>query len=139
MKQTAIYLLVGVPGSGKSWVADQVGEKFEYVRNDDFMKQKGGYLTALIDRAQSAIKPILCEAPFSISELKDPLERAGHKVIPVFIIENPWVVAERYAKRENKLIPRGHLTRMETYRQRAEQWDSFKGTSSEVLEHLKSI
>ena len=34
---SAIYLLVGVPGSGKSWVASRLAMEFLYVPHDDYM------------------------------------------------------------------------------------------------------
>jgi adenylate kinase family enzyme len=136
-----IYLVVGVPGVGKSWVCEQLTEKFEHVPHDEFiyLKQPGAYLSAILAAAKTAKKPLLCEAPFSISETKEPLERKGHTVIPVFIIEPPAVLSLRYLHREKKQIPQGHLTRMQTYAERAEMWGSFAGTSAEVYEHLKSV
>lgn len=135
----SIYLVVGVPGSGKSWVCEQLRDKFEYVHHDGYIghiKQPEVYVDAILQKAKSATKPLLTEAPFSISQIKDPLEAQGFKVIPVFILEDPRIVSERYQKREKKQIPTGHLTRMETYRSRAREWGSFFGTSQQVLEHL---
>lgn len=136
-----IYLVVGVPGSGKSWVCEQLQEKFEYLHHDGYiyLKKPGAYLKAILDIAPKAIRPLLCEAPFSISETKDPLEKAGYKVIPIFIIEPEHVLKARYFTREKKPIPKGHITRMQTYKERAKLWKSFMGTSKEVFEHLKMI
>lgn len=135
------YLVVGVPGSGKSWVCEKLTDKFEYVHHDGFiyLKQPGAYLRAIFEASKTATRPLLIEAPFSISETKDPLEEAGFKVIPVFILEKPSVVSMRYQKREGKEIPKGHLTRMQTYSERAKKWNAFSGTSSEVLAHLKGV
>lgn len=81
---------------------------------------------------------MLTEAPFSVTKIKDPLEQAGFTVIPVFIIEEPNIVAERYFKREGKEISKGNLTRLETFKTRAKEWDCFSGTSEEVYNHLKA-
>lgn len=136
-----IYLVIGVPGSGKSWVCEQLTDKFEYVHHDGFiyLKQPGAYLNAIMEAIPTATKPLLIEAPFSISQTMDPLVKAGHKVIPVFIIEEDKVVAERYSQRDKKPIPKGHLTRMQTYKQRAKEWDAFQGTSSEVFKYLQNV
>jgi polyphosphate kinase 2 (PPK2 family) len=97
------------------------------------------YVHEIIKAATNSDKPVLAEAPFSISQTKDPLEAHGIKVIPVFIAEDPEVITERYKNREKKPIPKGHLTRQQTYAQRAKQWKAFSGTSGEVLEHLKKV
>lgn len=140
MKQP-IYLVIGVPGSGKSYCCEKVADKFEYVHHDGFifLKQPGAYVRAVLDAAAKATKPLLIEAPFSISETVNPIVAAGYEVRHVFIIEPREVVAMRYLRREGKHIPKGHLTRMDTYAERAKAMATFAGTSSEVLEYLKSI
>lgn len=135
-----IYLVVGVPGSGKSWVCEQLTQQFEYVHHDGFIghiAQPQVYVAAILEKAETASKPLLTEAPFSISSIKDPLEEAGYSVTPVFIIEEPEVLSSRYFGREGREIPKGHLSRMNTYAERAEEWGAFRGTSSQVLEFLK--
>lgn len=140
MKQE-IYLLVGVPGSGKTWITNQVGHKFHFIHHDGFiyLKQPGAYLRAILEQAPTAQKPILIEAPFSIRETMEPLQAAGYNVKPVFILEEPEVVTLRYLKREGKMIPKGHLTRMKTYADRARGSGGFAGTSEQVLRHLEGI
>ena len=136
-----IYLVVGVPGSGKSWCCEQLTEKFEYINHDGYiyLKRPGHYLKVVLEKAKTAEKPLLIEAPFSVNETKDPLEKAGYNVIPVFIIEPEPVLRARYLKREKKLIPQGHITRMQTYAKRANEWKAFRGTSAEVYEYLKRV
>lgn len=142
MKQP-IYLMIGVPGSGKSWVADQIKDKFDYVHHDGFIghiNQPGVYVKEILKVWKEATRPLLTEAPFSVSQIKDPLEKAGARVIPVIIVEDKKVLAERYEKdpkRDGKAIPKGHLTRMDTYLSRAKEYNAFVGNSSEVLEYLK--
>lgn len=140
-KQKA-YMVIGCPGSGKSWVCDQLKKLggFEYVHHDLFVGMAGDkYVKEILKASKTAKQPLLIEAPFSISQIKDPLEEAGLEIIPVFIQEEHQTIRDRYQKREKKDIPTGHLTRQETYARRAEQWNAFAGTSSEVLEHLKAI
>ena len=134
------YMVVAVPGSGKTWVCEQIMHLFEYVHHDLYVGMAGGtYVKAIMKASLTAEKPLLIEAPFSISQIKDPLEERGFKIIPVFIIEQPAVIAARYRKREQKSIPTQHLTRMRTFAERAKKWKAFAGTSSEVLAHLKKI
>jgi 2-phosphoglycerate kinase len=140
MKQP-IYMIVGVPGSGKTWITNQIADKFEFCHHDGYIghiRQPEAYVDGILEKAENARKPILVEAPFSISQIKEPLEQNGYKVTPVYIIEKPEVIAMRYWKREGKVIPKGHLTRLNTYAQRAAASRGFTGTANEVLEYLKS-
>lgn len=127
-----VYLLVGVPGSGKSWVASQLQDKFYHVPHDSHIGED--YPTILKDLASLAIlKPILAETPFSVSQFV--------KVLPnletVYIIEPYNTVLARYKAREGKEPAKGDATRQETYKQRARASGSFVGSSQEVLEYLR--
>ena len=133
-----IYLVVGTPGSGKSWVCNQLKEKFKYLPHDEYMNDDL-YVKAAARMAGHYLSPILIETPFSVSKIYEPLLKQGFTVIPVFIIETKQVTTERYEARENKPIPKGHLSRINTYVERAREMDAFQGTSEEVLEHLKAV
>jgi adenylate kinase len=139
-----VYLMVGVPGSGKTWVTSQLKGNLVLCHHDQFAfghaNQPEVYVDAIKDAAEKSDKPILAEAPFSISAIEGPLKDAGFTVRKVFIVEEPDIIAGRYLRRENKPIPKGHLTRLQTYIQRAAADAlSFSGTSAQVLEHLKSL
>lgn len=139
-EKPTIYLVIGVPGSGKSWICEQLQKEFNYVHHDGYIghiRQPMAYVKGILKAAENVDRPVLAEAPFSISKIKDPLEKAGYQVTPVFIAEHPRVVAKRYANREGKRIPNGHLTRMNTYKQRAKRWGAFAGTSEQALQFLK--
>lgn len=132
-----VYLLVGVPASGKTWVAKQLLDRFELVANDDYIGKD--YVGAILKASRREEgKPVLAEAPFSVSQVVDPLKAAGRKVIPVFILETEQKLTARYFEREGGQIPQGHITRQGTYEVRAKAMDAFSGTSAEVLEHLKA-
>jgi len=134
-----IYMLVAVPGTGKTWVTDQIKHNFTFIHHDGYIghiNQPETYVKAIKEAAKDSDKPLLIEAPFSISQIMGPLEAAGYEVKPVFIVEKPEVIAERYKQRENRTIPKGHLTRLNTYIQRADAMGAFKGTTKEVLEYL---
>ena len=140
MRLQPVYLVVGCPGSGKSWVCEQLKDRFHYVHHDLFIGMAGAaYVWELFQAAYTADRPVLGEAPFSVSEIVEPLKAFGVKVRPVFISEAPQVIARRYLKREKKSIPKGHLTRQETYAKRAKAMRAFSGTSSEVLDYLKAV
>ncbi len=99
---------------------------------------KSNHFEVLREAVKVATKPVLTECPFAERELRDRLSAVGIHVIPAFVVEPPHVVAERYAKREGRPAPQAVLTRARSIRERALEWKSFMGTSSEVLEYLKS-
>ena len=136
-----IYMVVGVPCSGKSWVCEQLTEEFEYIPHDyvGHYNEKDAYLLDILDLADKSDKDILIETPFSMNEYQKPLEEQSYEVIPVFIIESPVVLSKRYKDREGKVYPKGNLTRNQTFMKRAMDSGLFKGTSEEVLIHLKEM
>lgn len=137
-----IFMIVGVPGAGKTWITNQVKDRFNFVHHDGFIghiNQPEVYVDAIKRSAENSSKPLLIEAPFSMRQIQEPLEADGFKVTPVFIIEDPEILSNRYYKREGRPIPKGHLTRMNTYAQRAKACRGFAGTSAQVLEHLKAV
>lgn len=128
-----IYLVCGVSGSGKTWVCKQLTSKFAYVPHDENYDN----IYAAITRAMNSTKlPIITEVPFGERPMRDNLERVGHIVIPVFVIENPDLIAERYIMREGKPIQKSAYTRAHTIIDRAREWNAFHGTSKEVLKYL---
>ncbi len=132
-----VYLVVGVPCAGKSWVCEQLDGLYSYVRHDDHIG--GDYPAAVHGRTLLTTKPVLAETPFSMSQIVEPLEKYGHKVVPVFIIEPEDVLRQRYRARERKDIPAGHLSRQKTYANRAREGRHLTGTSNEVLKILQNI
>jgi hypothetical protein len=132
-----VFLVIGCPGSGKTWVCEQLKSLVPFVPHDNF-KNSDDYVSAIC-LAINTKKVVLAETPFSISRIKEPLKSAGIEVVPVFIQEPHHVLQLRYWKREGKDIPAGHLTRQQTYLKRAKEYGAFVGTSEQVLQYLKRI
>lgn len=130
-----IYVVCGVPASGKSWVCEQLKGSFKYVKHDSY-KDKAAYADALVE-ADQAPKPVIGDCPFAERVLKELLDDRGANVEFVFIIESPETIQSRYSER-NKEIPKTHLSRLNTIKDRAEEWESFSGTSKEVCDYLKA-
>ena len=131
-----IYILVGSPGSGKTWVSQQLHTKYNVAEQDDFIGKD--YVHHLLALAHAYRQPVLANTPFGLSKLMESLQNEGAEVEPVFIIESPLVLTQRYQQRENKPIPPGHITRQYTYLERARELRAFHGTAEEVLNYLKS-
>lgn len=160
-----LILVCGVSGCGKSWACRQAADKFHYIPHDrcwvhpnnvswdpaavwaaDLGDEsrylpgaKSNHFEVLFAATKIAKKPVLTECPFSERTLREQLEINGIEVIPIFVIEPPNLVAERYFKREGKPIPKNAYTRAETILNRAEEWNAFHGSSDQVLKHLKEM
>jgi hypothetical protein len=130
-----IYLIIGVPGSGKSWVSSKLEDRFEVLPHDEFLN--ANYPAMLVKAACMLSKPIVGELPFGITETLTYLQESGADVEPVFIVEPPDVLKARYSAREGKDIPKGHLTRQNTYYERSIEYGAFSGTAQKVLDYLK--
>lgn len=129
-----VYLVVGCPGSGKTWVCEQLRDKFHYVPHDAYDEK---VYPQILHAATRDMEPVLGEIPFGLSKIHQSLSHHGVRVVPVFIIENEQTLQDRYRQREGRDIITGHLTRQKTYAQRARELGAFCGTAKEVLEHLK--
>ncbi len=130
-----IYLICGVPGSGKTWACERVHEDYAYLPHDEYYHQDAVTMIALA--ARNATKPVLTECPFGEREVKSRLEAMGFEVVPVFVIEEPKVIAMRYQMREGKVLPKAHATRAVSIKDRAIEWAAHHGTSEEVLDFLR--
>lgn len=130
-----IYLLCAVPGSGKTWVAKQMSNKFNYLPHDNYPLAE--YASELLKASKTSDKPILGEVPFRISLLIDELKHGGADVKTHWIIESPKTVRQRYESREQRSIPKQHLTRLNTIKHRSVEYGGPTGTSSEILEVLR--
>jgi dephospho-CoA kinase len=133
-----IYLICGVPGSGKSWVCEQLQDKYHYVRHDDH-HDKHTLISEVRHHATSAQKPILVDCPFAERELKEKLLQYGISVTPLFVIEPPDVVKRRYEAREKKPVAKNVMTRAVTIQDRAKEWNAIAGNSNEILKYLKDL
>jgi len=132
-----IYLIIGVPGTGKSWVCNKLQAlanlNATIVQHDHYMKKQ--YIPALV-KAASLDTNVIGELPFGISEQMAELKAKGCDVCPIFIIEDEKTLRQRYQLREGREIVQGHLTRQNTYKQRAVEYKAFSGTSQQVFDYL---
>ena len=138
MSKKSVTILVGTPGSGKTWVANQIRDTHTVVDHDVHgLDNAESYASAIANHARTSTKPVVAEAPFSLSKLQAALAQRGLEAKPVFIAESVATTKQRYEAREGKPIPQGHLTRIETFRQRAREQSAPIGTAQEVLDYLR--
>lgn len=131
-----VYLVCGVPGSGKTWVCSQLKDKFNYIPHDNHTEN---IQEVIKDASMNGNKTVITECPFGERSFKEFLEGFNILVIPVFIVEDPTVVQERYFKREGKPLYKAGITRATTIKDRALEWNAIFGTSNEILEFLKKV
>lgn len=127
-----VYLLIGAPSAGKSWVASQVLDKFEYVSYDSNSKNDHlGLLRAASD------KPKLYDPTFKISTI---IRRHSNEFnfILVSIYEAEEVLKARMTSRGGEWTDT-IMKRNEVVKKRYEKYgvNGFIGTSDEVLLYLK--
>lgn len=73
-----IYLLIGCPGAGKSFVVERVKDRFEVVPRDDHLDLDDRQYARLAGRtARTATRPVLIETGYSISAVREPLLALG--------------------------------------------------------------
>lgn len=132
-----VYLVCGVSGSGKTWVCEQVADKFHYVPHDMYPLSLATECAYRADLYRD--KAIITECPFAERVLRDTFIQRQFIVHPYFVIEAPNTCAERYLKREGKPIQKAALTRASTIVDRAIEWGAPYGTAEEILEMLRAV
>lgn len=132
-----VYLLCGVPGSGKTWVMNLLAGHYTCIQNDLHIGEPRYKLVMKVkSSAMHSTKPVIVDCPFAEREFRNQLGEAGVDVIPLFIVETPDTVARRYKNREGKEASKSILTRANTIVERAIEWDAKFGTSEGILKYL---
>lgn len=130
-----IYMLIGAPASGKSWVCNQILDQFEYISYDKNIKKNHLKLLRALSK-----KPKLYDPTFKISTIiRRHSDEFNFHII--CIKETEDVLKERIANRGGKMTD----TIMKRNKQVEKRYikygstKSFIGTSTEVLEYLKKL
>ena len=129
-----VHLLVGVPGSGKSWVAERVGDGFEHIAHDEHAARD--YARVLAERARAGGKPILAEAPFRVGVLQAMLTAHRVPVKSYYLDVDQETAKRQYEARTGKAFPEQHARNLERYAMR--DWDH-RGSADAMLEKLKGV
>lgn len=135
-----VYVLVGVPGCGKTWLLDQLPtDRFTIIRNDDYIGHWADYMDAIFAAADGD-RPVVCEATFSVSAITGKLSLRSITYQEIYIIESREMLRYRWSMRGTDMaIQMGHLTRQRTYLGRAEMQGAPHGTSDEMLETFRGL
>lgn len=125
-----LYLVAGVPASGKSWVCNQLKDKFNYVSYDGLNKDFHIY-----ELLKNNDKQLLFDPTIKISTFT---KRISHlfNIKLVIIVESEDVLNQRIIDRGGKITNtiKRRMKRMADLSKRCE----FSGTSDEVLKYLTS-
>lgn len=126
-----VYFLCGASGSGKSWVANQLLDKYEYISYDGNSKKDHIILLSTLSP-----KPKLYDPTFKISTL---IKRHSDifDIKPVFIYEDLEILKQRLLSRGGEVTSTLEK-RNDTMKKRHAKYGGFIGTSAEVLEFLKN-
>ena len=134
-KKQDVYLLIGAPCSGKTWITDQVSpDEYNFVAHDtcplDF------YGKSIDKAARLGSLPVLAEAPFRAHALVRELVGYGIEVHEIYVLVKDTVLEDRYFFRSRShahpLILKGNKAIWEEFGE-----GEFAGDSTQVLEYLK--
>lgn len=128
-----IVLVAGAPCSGKSWVCEQLKDKFLYIPHDNFKDSE--YWNILIAAQKySKGKPVLGEVPWNASGVFDELCDSGNEVRIIYVTASDETLKQRYKQRTGNAIPKQFLKTNERYSYRKPS-----GDSSQVLKILQAL
>lgn len=129
-----IYLLCGVPGSGKTWVIDQL-KGWSHIDHDSCNHASIVHNVKALSELTS--RNIIIDCPFNERALRKRLQDHGLDVTPIFIVESPDTIYKRYMKREGREPSQAIMTRATSIMNKVVEWQAFYGTSQEVLDYLR--
>ena len=135
-----IYIVCGVPGSGKTWVLSHLekvskdtSSRVSFVHHDDFIGRPDAFRSEIL-RWHLGGDHVVADCPLQVRGLL-----ATISAIPVFVIPDPVITAAQYEYRERRAIPKQHLGRIPHMRKLASDYGAFVGDSTNVLKHLKEV
>jgi hypothetical protein len=139
-KKQDVYLLIGAPCSGKTWITNRIGGmvwgKFNFVPHDECPID--WYGKAIDKAARTGSLPVLAEAPFRAHALVKELVGYGLEVHEIYVLVKEDILKQRYKARTHEMPARVILLCNESL------WATFgegefAGDSTQVLEYLKKV
>lgn len=126
-----VVLLVGVPASGKTWVADRLAGRYTVLRHDDY--ERSAYIEVLLQATQGS-KDVLAEAPFNAAGLVAVLESGGIKVEQWLVTGDLDEIKKRYRLRNGLDYPKNFETNYYRYEADTERFTG--GGTSDMVYNL---
>ena len=128
-----LFIVFGCSGSGKTWLANQLTEKFHVVHYDKVRRAK--LLEVL--HSQPTDKPILLDLPIKISTF---IKRHSTEfnIRCVAVMGDFLQVKTQILKRDGK-ITKTLYKRWKIIQRRADKYAEFTGDSQQVLDYLRDI
>ncbi len=124
-----LYILVGSPCSGKTWVMTQLKDKTKVLEHDKYINKD---YTEVLTEELMVSPVVIAESPFSASLYVDTFTKLGHTVIPIYVISDDQVLATRYKERGKDAYPPRYISQNRTFKDRISK-GSLGGDSSAVL------
>lgn len=130
-RKQKVYLICGVSGSGKSWICEQLKDKFSYISYDN--NKKASHL----DLIREADKPVLYDLSVNVSTFinrnKDEFD-----ITPIFVMGDFLTVKSQLVSRGGK-VTKSLYRRWKIMKSRYNKYGTFIGSSNEVFKYLKAL
>lgn len=140
-----IYLIAGVPCSGKTWVFEQLAKnktlqgKYEHLAHDDYIGKDyvGSIKEKCIRLCSSSKSPrvVIIETPFSPTKLGTPLKTEGLQVEEVYLTPGERILRGNNENRGRRLKEK-ELKQNQTFLKRAQENNCFHGDALSVMIYL---
>jgi hypothetical protein len=128
-----IYLLVGAPCSGKTWIIDQAKDFAQCVEHDASLDNLDKYAGRVANAACAGI--VVADIPFKGEEFAAQLSKLGLDVHKLYVLVRDGDLKQRYFKRNGKL-PHQYILNTNKSIMEHFQEGEFAGDSTHVLEYL---
>jgi hypothetical protein len=128
-----IYLLIGAPCSGKTWIIDQVKHFVRCVEHDLSPDNLDDYIWRVQYVSYSGV--VVADIPFKGEEFAAQLSKLGLDVHKLYVLVRDGDLKQRYFKRTGKL-PHQYILNTNKSIMEHFQEGEFAGDSTRVLEYL---
>lgn len=125
-----LFLIAGCPASGKTWICEQLTDKFSYISYDNINSNYHVY-----ELLKNNSRPLLFDPTVKVSTF---IKRYGHlfNIKLIVIVEDETTINQRIVDRGGTITDtiKNRIKRMSNLSKKSE----FSGTSTEVLDYLKN-
>jgi len=134
-KKVEIIVIAGITGSGKSWICNQLRDKFNYIPYDGIPKEQ--HLLKILEKSRENNKPVLYD-PFRKGSSFYKRYKDFYDVKFLVIVETAEVIWERLKSRGSKMTLE-EVQELVIKNNRNLKHSTFSGTSIEILNYLRDL